>query len=101
MLAPHDRLRGPDVGAAFEWDLGLAVLLLVLHVTRERKRHGVGLQQDGIHVLPRRHGEHAWAYHRGMNERQVVKGLPLFASNRGLMWPTGFYINRYSVRESK
>lgn len=59
VLAPNDHLCGLDVGAANERDLWLAVLLLVLDFARGRKRHGVGQQQDSVHVLLHRHGEHA------------------------------------------
>lgn len=79
ILAPHDHLCGLDVGAAFEWNLGVAVLLLVLYVSCWWEWHRVGQQQDGIHILPHRHGEHAWVYHRGVKKRQVVKGLLLLA----------------------
>ena len=38
-------------------------VLLVLHVARWRKRHNVGEQQDGVHVITHRHGEYAGVYH--------------------------------------
>ena len=59
VLAHDDDLRGPDLGAAFERNHGLAVLLLVLHIARRRQRHDVGQKQDGLHLLPHRHGEHS------------------------------------------
>lgn len=58
MLAPDDDLCGRDLGAAFERHHGLSVLLQ-LRKPRGRQRHGVGKQQDGVHGLPHRHGEHA------------------------------------------
>ena len=63
MLAPHDHLHGLDASVAFERNLGISVLPLVLHIARWRKRHGVGQQQDRLHVLPHQHSEHAGVHH--------------------------------------
>ena len=59
----HDHPGRCELGAAFERDLGFAVLLLVLHVARWRQRHRMGQQQDCVHVLPHRHGEYAGVHH--------------------------------------
>ncbi len=59
----NEDLRGRDLGAAFERNLGLAVLLLVLHIARRRQRHRVGQQQDGVHLLPHRHREHSGVHY--------------------------------------
>ena len=59
----HDHPGRRELGAAFERDHGIPVLLLVLHVARRRKRYGVGQQQDCVHVLPHRHGEHTGVHH--------------------------------------
>lgn len=62
VLAPDDDLCGRDLGAAFERHHGLSVLPQ-LRQPRGRQRHGVGQQQDGIHLLPHRHDGHAWICH--------------------------------------
>ena len=72
VLAPHDHLRGLDVGAAFERNHGIAVLLLVLHKPGWREWHRVGQQQDGVHVLPHRHCEHARVHDGGLVLRAEV-----------------------------
>ena len=51
------------LGAADERPHRVSVLLLVLHVARWRQRHRMGQQQDCVHVLPHRHGEHAGVHH--------------------------------------
>ena len=58
VLAPDDDLCGRDLGAVFERHHRLSVFLQ-LQQPRGRQRHGVGQQQDGVHALPHRHGEHA------------------------------------------
>ena len=75
VLAPHDHLCGLDVGAAYERNLWLAVLLLVLDLAGRWQWHGVCQQQDGIHVLPHRHGERARVCHSGLAMRDS-NGLP-------------------------
>ena len=63
MQEHDDYLRGQHVDAAFERPDGVAALPLVLHVTRQRQRHRMGQQQDGLHVLSHRHGKHARVHH--------------------------------------
>ena len=65
VLAPDDDLRGRHLGAAHERHHGFSVLLQ-LRQPRRRQRHGLGEQQDGVHVLPHRHGEHAGVCHGGV-----------------------------------
>ena len=62
VLAPDDDLRERDLGAAFERDHGLA-MLLQLQQPCGRQRHHMSQQQDGLHVLPHRHREHAGIRH--------------------------------------
>ena len=51
-LAPHDHLRGLNVGTAVERDLLIAVLLLVLDFACRRQRHRAGQQQAGYTYSP-------------------------------------------------
>ena len=53
-------------GAAFERHNGLSVLLLLLHITRRRERHGLGEQQDGVLVPAYRHCGSAGVHDGGL-----------------------------------
>ena len=71
-----------ELSASLKRPHGLAVLLLVLDIARGRKRHGVGEQQDGVHVLPRRHGERAGEHHSELVDAGNIRIRPSAISSK-------------------